>query len=165
MTHENNRLTRAMTGINLKTSRHSKRAAESAAKSSTAAEETSRATRVNVQVRKNSLKSETFAHTVQLFVLTTALVISLQYFCSDRALFAFERTPRTFWISIGILMPALTLISCGLDAMDHLKTTLTRRLKGEITKVATPAPTPQVSSGTAHSCLIRNVDHVQVPAP
>ncbi|KAF1360251.1 hypothetical protein EJ07DRAFT_177570 [Lizonia empirigonia] len=135
MAHENNRLTqeniiltRAMADINLKTSSHSERAAESAAKSSTAAEETSRATRVNVQ----------------LFVLSTALVIALQYFCSDRALFAFERTPRTFWISIGILMPALALVSCVLDAMDHLKTTLTKRLNGEITKVATPTATPQV---------------------
>lgn len=85
---------------------------------------------------------------LQLFVLTTALVIALQYFCSDRALFAFERTPRAFWISIGVLMPSLALVSWLLDAVDHLKTVLTRRLNGEIEKVVTPASTAQVSLPT-----------------
>jgi hypothetical protein len=45
-----------MTGINLKTSSHSKHAAASAAKGSAAAEETSRATRVNVQVSSSELR-------------------------------------------------------------------------------------------------------------
>ena len=43
-------MSRRLTEINLEASHHSKSAAESAAKSSAAAEDTSRATRVNVQV-------------------------------------------------------------------------------------------------------------------
>jgi hypothetical protein len=67
MTQENNRLTsenialtRTMTGINLDTSSHSEHAAASAAKGSAAAEETSRATRVNVQVSADELGLELF---------------------------------------------------------------------------------------------------------
>lgn len=47
---ESNLMNCQMTKINLTASGHSERAAESAAKSTTAAEETSRATRVNIQV-------------------------------------------------------------------------------------------------------------------
>lgn len=43
-------MNRTMTKINLDASGHSERAARSAARSTTAAEETSRATRVNIQV-------------------------------------------------------------------------------------------------------------------
>ena len=127
MTNESNVLTRRMTGINLKTSSHSEKAARSAAKGTRAAEETSRATRVNVQVRNTVRLIPDCAYHVQLFWCTTAVIIALQYFCSDRALFAFERTPTTFWISIVILMPSLALLSLILYTVDYIKEFVTGR--------------------------------------
>lgn len=97
-------------------------AAESASKSQRFAEETSRATRVNVQ----------------LLMVTTAVVIALQYFCSDRALFAFERNPRTFWISIGVLVPGLLLLTFALNALDHVQVACADRFNGKLKEAVTP---------------------------
>src|SRR5690242_7231256 len=70
-------------------------AATSANKSQKFAEDMSRLTRVNVQ----------------LLTVTTAVVISLQYFCSERALFDFERSPRMFWVSLCVLVPGFVLLT------------------------------------------------------
>lgn len=89
------------------------------------AEDTGRATRVNVQ----------------LLMVTTAVVIALQYFCSDRALFAWERNVRSFWISISVLIPSLLLLTFALQLFDRFKVTFTDRLNGTIEKAALPRPT------------------------
>lgn len=104
-------------------------AAELAKKTQKAAEDTSRSTRVNVQ----------------LLVFTTAIVIALQYFCSDRAVFAFERNVRTFWVSISILVPSLGFLTVALHILDQFKAVFTERLQGKIEKLALPQ-VPPVSS-------------------
>ncbi|KAJ8113689.1 hypothetical protein OPT61_g4233 [Boeremia exigua] len=126
---ENIEMSRKLTDINREASRYSEKAAESALKSLAAAEETSRSSRVNVQ----------------LFMLTTAVVIALQYFCSERALFAFERSPRAFWISIAILIPSLLALSFALYIFDGVRDTFTKRLSGTLETVATPAEIPSAS--------------------
>jgi hypothetical protein len=68
------------------------------------------------------------SHTKQLFTISTAIIIALQYFCSDRALFAFERSPQAFWISIGILTSALMALTAFLHAFNRLKDHLFVRL-------------------------------------
>lgn len=79
-------------------------------------------------------------------MLTTAFVIALQYFCSERALFAFERSPRTFWISIAVLVPSLLALSFALHALDRLKDVFARRLTGKLEHIAAPAAIPPVRS-------------------
>ncbi len=101
-------------------------AAKSAARSQKAAKETSRATRVNVQ----------------LLTVTTAVVIALQYFCSERDLFAFERNARAFWISICVLVPALLVLTFALHTLDEVKELFTKRLSGKLKEAATPTPEP-----------------------
>lgn len=61
-------------------------------------------------------------------MLTTAFVIALQYFCSERALFAFDRSPQAFWISIAVLIPSLLALSFALHVFDRLKDALTESL-------------------------------------
>lgn len=55
---ESNSMSRRVTEINLDASKHSKHAAESASRSLAAAEDTSRSTRVNIQVRTNYIPGE-----------------------------------------------------------------------------------------------------------
>ncbi|KAJ8113690.1 hypothetical protein OPT61_g4232 [Boeremia exigua] len=100
----------------------SESATESANKSQRAAEDTGRATRVNVQ----------------LLMVTTAVVIALQYFCAERDLFAFERSAQAFWISICVLVPALLLLTFALHALDEFKEVLTKRLYRNLTVAAAP---------------------------
>ncbi|KAH6612474.1 hypothetical protein C7974DRAFT_418420 [Boeremia exigua] len=95
--------------------------AESAAKSEKFAEEMSRFTRLNVQ----------------LLMVTTAVVIALQYFCSERALFKFERSPRMFWVSICVLVPSLLLLTYILHAVDQVRKFLTDKLAGKQQKAVT----------------------------
>lgn len=101
-------------------------AAVSAAKSQEFAEEMARAARVNTH----------------LLIITTAVVIALQYFCSDQALFSFERNPRTFSISLCVLVPGLLLIFFGLHALDHVKAVSIARFYGRLEKAVTPAIPP-----------------------
>lgn len=83
--------------------------------------------------------------------MTTALVIALQYFCSDRALFNFERTPRTFWISIAILMPSLVALSMLLHTVDHYRSAVMQRVYGMKDAAVRPAAIPHVSLGESSS--------------
>lgn len=93
------------------------------------AEDTGRATRVNVQ----------------LLMVTTAVVIALQYFCSDRALFAWERNVRSFWISITVLIPSLLLLTFALQLFDRFKVVFIDRINGRIEKAALPRPMDSAS--------------------
>ncbi|KAH6642104.1 hypothetical protein C7974DRAFT_95377 [Boeremia exigua] len=110
---EGNVLSRTKTKIDVQATEN---AARSAARSSAAAEETSRTTRVNIQ----------------LFMITASIVIALQYFCSDRALFSFERNTQTFFISIAVLIPSLLLLTYLLRAIDVLRDVILSRLSGQI---------------------------------
>jgi hypothetical protein len=95
-------LTRRALDLNLETSKLSKRTTEIAAVSLKAAEETSRVSRVSIY----------------LVLATTPFIIALQYFTSERNLFAFERNPRNFFTSIGILMPLLLVLAYIFYSVD-----------------------------------------------
>ncbi|KAJ4984023.1 hypothetical protein SVAN01_10454 [Stagonosporopsis vannaccii] len=117
-------------GMNRAMTNATQGSAESAKNSERFAEETVRANRVNFQ----------------LLTVTTAVVIALQYFCSDRALFQFDRNPTTFWISICILVPSLLVLTYALYAFDHVKAVLLDRVNGKLKE----AVTPHVESVRAH---------------
>lgn len=72
-------------------------------------------------------------------MLSTAVVIALQYFCSERALFAFERSPQAFWVSIAILIPSLLALSFALHTFDRFKDIYSKRIFGRWESLATPA--------------------------
>ncbi|KAJ4334591.1 hypothetical protein N0V87_006736 [Didymella glomerata] len=101
-------------------------AATSAANSEKFAGEMARATRVNMQ----------------LLIITTAVVIALQYFCSDQALFSFERNSRTFWISLCVLVPGLSVLFFVLNALDHVKFIFFDRFYGRLGNAVTPTIEP-----------------------
>lgn len=122
MSHHGHEMSRKMTISHEQVITLTSKAVKSAAKSQKAGEDTSRATRVNVQ----------------LLMVTTAVVIALQYFCSDRDLFEFERSPRTFWISIGVLVPGLLILTFMLHTLDELKEVFTSRISGKLKGAATP---------------------------
>jgi hypothetical protein len=117
--HAKHGMSRAMTGATAD-------AAASAAKSQEFAEEMARTSRVNMQ----------------LLIITTAVVIALQYFCSDQALFSFERNPRTFWIGLCILVFGLILLFLFLHALDHVKLVSFDRWYGKLEKAFTPVIEP-----------------------
>jgi hypothetical protein len=76
------------------------------------AEETSRIARVSVY----------------LVLATTPFIITLQYFTSDSKLFSFDRNVRTFFVSIGILMPALLGLALMLYSFDIYKGKVFRKV-------------------------------------
>ena len=68
-------------------------------------------------------------------------MIALQYFCSDRALFALERSPQAFWISIAILTTAPMALTACLHVFNKLRDLLFGQLIGkrvDFTLGATP---------------------------
>ncbi|KAJ4321758.1 hypothetical protein N0V94_002725 [Neodidymelliopsis sp. IMI 364377] len=74
-TYESHGMNRRMTGLSSHVVELTESASKLAEKGQQVAEDTSRATRVNVQ----------------MLMVTTAIIIALQYFCSERALFGFDR--------------------------------------------------------------------------
>ncbi|KAF3038772.1 hypothetical protein E8E12_000549 [Didymella heteroderae] len=136
LSHEGYGMSRVMMRSNTQVVKLTEAATELAAKSQKVAEDTQRvaedtgrATRVNVQ----------------LLMVTTAVVIALQYFCSDRALFAWERNVRSFWISITVLIPSLLLLTFALHVFDRFKIVFTDRFNGRIEKAALPRPADAAS--------------------
>ncbi|OAL49227.1 hypothetical protein IQ07DRAFT_588560 [Pyrenochaeta sp. DS3sAY3a] len=93
---------------NLKFSRKTMKLAET---SLNAAEETSRTTRTNVQ----------------LLLFTTPCVISLQYFCAESNFLKINRTPKTFVLSLMLLMFVTYLVSIGVDFFNFLKGILLKK--------------------------------------
>lgn len=93
---------------NLKFSRRTTKLAET---SLNAAEETSRTTRTNVQ----------------LLLFTTPCVISLQYFCAESNFLKINRTPKTFVLSLMLLMFVTYLVSIGVDFFNFLKGMLIKK--------------------------------------
>ena len=122
-------MSRVMLRSNTQVVRLTEAATELAVKSQQVAEDTGRATRVNVQ----------------LLMVTTAVVIALQYFCSERALFAWERNVRSFWISISVLIPSLLLLTFALHIFDRFKVVFTDRFNGVIERAALPKAQVRVS--------------------
>ncbi|XPS79207.1 hypothetical protein M3J07_011210 [Ascochyta lentis] len=125
-TFENHGMNRRSTESNKQVIELTENNAETAARTQRIAEDTNRATRVSVQ----------------LLLVTTAFVIALQYFCSERALFAFERNVRTFWISIGVLIPSLLILTLALHVLDRLQYLFADRLNGKLRKAVLPEIQP-----------------------
>lgn len=71
-------------------------------------------------------------------MLSTAVVIALQYFCSDRALFSFERSQQAFWISIVVLTLSLLALSFALHAFDKCKDVYSRRTSKRPERIVLP---------------------------
>lgn len=61
---------------------------------------------------------------VYLVIATSPFIIALQYFTSEQPLFSFERSPRTFFISVTVLIPLLFICALGLYGFDRYKWTL-----------------------------------------
>ncbi|KAF2831926.1 hypothetical protein CC86DRAFT_280925, partial [Ophiobolus disseminans] len=112
LNQENNKLTRRALDLNVETSQLSKRTTDLAATSLEAVKETSRITRISVY----------------LVLTTTPFIIALQYFTSERKLFAFERNPRTFFLSICILMSSFFVLALSLYGVDTYKWILFRKI-------------------------------------
>jgi hypothetical protein len=53
--------------------------------------------------------------------ITTPLVLVLQYFGSERAIFSFERTPRTFVIAVFIVFFTLPVLTLALHSVERIK--------------------------------------------
>jgi hypothetical protein len=54
-------------------------------------------------------------------LIYTPFIIALQYFTSDQQLFGFDRNPRTFAMSIGVLIPVLLALATLLYILDTIK--------------------------------------------
>lgn len=93
---------------NLRLSNKMRRFAEASSK---AAEETSRTTRINVQ----------------LLFFTTPCAIALQYFCADRNFLSIDRTPKTFVLSLILLILVTYLVSIGVEFFNFIKNVLIKK--------------------------------------
>ncbi|KAH7072764.1 hypothetical protein BKA63DRAFT_567357 [Paraphoma chrysanthemicola] len=99
---EKNERSRQAHDLSMSAYRLSRRATAYTVKSQKAAEETSRTTRVNVQ----------------LLLTTTPLALALQYFCADSNIFSINRTPKTFVVCLFVLMLSLPLLTFVLQVID-----------------------------------------------
>ncbi|KAF2831927.1 hypothetical protein CC86DRAFT_280201, partial [Ophiobolus disseminans] len=89
-----------------------RRSTEAACENQKAAQETSQTTRVSVEI----------------LLFTTPFAIALQYFGAERAIFSFNRNPRSFFICIVILLIALRFFVAIIAHPEHVAKFLRRRL-------------------------------------
>ncbi|KAF3006042.1 hypothetical protein E8E13_010813 [Curvularia kusanoi] len=68
---------------------------------------------------------------LQLFVITTPLVLALQYFGADKDIFSFERNAKTFGIAICVLFSVLSVLAYVLNLLNHGRRELYRKLRLE----------------------------------
>ena len=94
---ESHELGRQSHVINLLTNNISHQTARLNRQSTAAAMESSRTTRINVQ----------------MFLITTPFILALQYFGADKDIFSFDRNPRTFSYTICVLFCVLPLLTYG----------------------------------------------------
>ncbi|KAJ4380084.1 hypothetical protein N0V86_004393 [Didymella sp. IMI 355093] len=136
LSHESHGMSRVMLKTNTQVVRLTEAATVLAAKGQRIAEDTQRVAEGTQKVAEDTGRATRV--NVQLLMVTTAVVIALQYFCSERALFAWERNVRSFWISITVMIPSLLLLTFALSIFDRFKVAFTDRLDGNIVKAAHP---------------------------
>jgi hypothetical protein len=107
------------------------------------------------------LTRSNLSDTGKLFTISTAIIIALQYFCSERALFAFERSPRAFWMSIGILTSALMALTAVLHAFNRLKDLLFGQLTEKCVNLV-PVTTSGMRQTDVEAIRFRNDNPLQV---
>ncbi|KAF1845931.1 uncharacterized protein K460DRAFT_430894 [Cucurbitaria berberidis CBS 394.84] len=112
LSHQTYDLSHQTHDISLQINKLSKRTTAIALVSQKAAEETSRTTRVNVQI----------------ILTTTPFAIALQYFCSEQNLFAINRTPKTFLICLFVLSLTLPLITFVVEQLNQFGKLLYQKL-------------------------------------
>ena len=101
--------------INLLTNNISQQTARLNRQSTAAAVESSRTTRINVQ----------------MFLITTPFILALQYFGAEKDIFSFDRNPRTFSYTICVLFCVLPLLTYGLGLLNQSWDTLMRKMIGK----------------------------------
>lgn len=80
-----------------------------------AAVESSRTTRINVQ----------------MFLVTTPFILALQYFGAEKDIFSFDRNPKTFSYAICVLFCALPVMTYALSLLNRSWDNLVRKLLGK----------------------------------
>lgn len=123
--------TREAHKVNLATNRVSQKMAELNSKSTQAAVDSSRTTRINVQVSPSSHDTRRISDTGKLFLVTTPFVLALQYFGAEKDIFSFERNPRTFSYAICILFITLPILTYVLSLLNHHWDALHGRICGK----------------------------------
>jgi hypothetical protein len=101
--------------INLLTNNISQQTARLNRQSTAAAVESSRTTRINVQ----------------MFLITTPFILALQYFGAEKDIFSFDRNPRTFSYAICVLFCVLPLLTYGLGLLNQSWDALMRKMIGK----------------------------------
>lgn len=101
--------------INFLTNNISQQTARLNRQSTAAAVESSRTTRINVQ----------------MFLITTPFILALQYFGAEKDIFSFDRNPRTFSYTICVLFCVLPLLTYGLGLLNQSWDTLMRKMIGK----------------------------------
>jgi hypothetical protein len=112
---ESHELGRRSHEINLFTNTISQETAKLNRQSTAAAVESSRTTRINVQ----------------MFLITTPFILALQYFGAEKDIFSFDRNPRTFSYTICVLFCVLPLLTYGLGLLNQSWDTLMRKMIGK----------------------------------
>jgi hypothetical protein len=123
MTQDNCDLTRRALVLNTETSQLSKRATDLAATSQELAVTSLKAAKETSQITRIS---------VYLVLVTSPFIIALQYFTSESKLFPFDRTPRTFFLSTGVLMLLLFSFALALYGVDAYKSVLFWKVYGKM---------------------------------
>lgn len=101
--------------LNLQTNNISHQTARLNRQSTAAAVESSRTTRINVQ----------------MFLITTPFILALQYFGADKDIFSFDRNPRTFSYTICVLFCVLPLLTYGLGLLNQSWDAFMRKMFGK----------------------------------
>ncbi|UPX18040.1 uncharacterized protein EKO05_0008363 [Ascochyta rabiei] len=83
--------------------------------STAAAVESSRTTRINMQ----------------MFLITTPVILALQYFGAEKDIFSFERNPKTFSYTVCVLFFALPILTYALSLLNRTWDNLIRRIFGK----------------------------------
>lgn len=101
--------------VNLLTNTITKETANLNRQSTAAAMESSRTTRINVQ----------------MFLITTPFILALQYFGAEKDIFSFDRNPRTFSYTICVLFCALPMLTYGLGMLNKGWDNFMRKMFGK----------------------------------
>jgi hypothetical protein len=109
---ESQALSRDSHRVNLETNTITRETAELNRQSTIAAVDSSRTTRINVQ----------------LFLITTPFILALQYFGAEKDIFSFDRNPRTFSYTICVLFCALPILTYALSLVNQSWDNLVRRI-------------------------------------
>ncbi|KAJ4343973.1 hypothetical protein N0V95_006489 [Ascochyta clinopodiicola] len=108
-------LSRRSHAVNLETNTITQETAKLNRQSTAAAVESSRTTRINVQ----------------MFLITTPFILALQYFGAEKDIFSFERNPKTFSYTICVLFCALPILTYALSLLNQTWDNFVRRILGK----------------------------------